>query len=94
MTVYNKSRYVPTPAYMTRGVKLLKLRTRKQFNFNNATLYTVIQGDTLDFLAYKIYGSSSYFWAILDANPKYQSEMDIKAGDILVIPAVEDVVGE
>lgn len=93
MTVYNKSRYTPTPAYRTRGIKLLKMRERKQFNINNATLYTIIQGDTLDVLAYKIYGSSSYFWAILDANPKYQSEMDISAGDILIIPAVEDVVG-
>lgn len=93
MTIYEKSRYVPTPVYITRNTKLLKLRERKKFNLDNASFYTIIQGDTLDVLAYRTYGSSAYMWAILDANSKYQSPLDVKAGDNIVLPAFEEVVG-
>ena len=54
--------------------------------------YTVIQGDTIDGIAYKQYGNAQLGWAIMDANPTFQSEMDIEAGDIIKIPPFEEVV--
>lgn len=93
MSVYENSRYVQVPAYRARNTVVLTLRERRKFNMDNASFYIVIQGDTLDYLADKFYGSSAYLWAILDANPSYQSELDMKAGDRIVIPAPEDVLG-
>lgn len=93
MSVYVNSRYVQVPAYKARNTQVLKLRERKKFNMDNITFYTVIQGDTLDYLADKFYGSSAYLWAILDANTSYQSELDMKAGDRIIIPAPEEVLG-
>lgn len=53
MSVYVNSRYVQVPAYKARNTQVLKLRERKKFNMDNITFYTVIQGDTLDYLADK-----------------------------------------
>ena len=41
--------------------------------------------DRLDNMAYRFYGSSEYWWIILDAN-NYQIEFDIEPGEILRIP--------
>lgn len=93
MAVFRGSRYTPTPVYIRRGeTALLSIRNRNKFNIDSATYYTVVQGDTLDGIAYKQYGNAQLGWAILDANPSYQSEIDIKPGDILTIPAFSEVV--
>lgn len=68
------------------------IRSRNHFNLSKATYYTVVQGDTIDGIAYKHYGNTQLWWAIMDANPQYQSEIEIKAGDILCIPPFEEVV--
>ena len=44
-------------------------------------------------MAYRYYGVSALRWAILDANPKYKTEFDIKCGDRILIPDYEEVVG-
>jgi phage tail protein X len=54
--------------------------------------YTVVQGDTIDGIAYSNYGNAQLGWAIMDANPALQSEMDIKAGDVIKIPPFDEVV--
>ena len=91
--VFKGSRYTRTPAYIKQGETLvLEMRERVKFDLSNATYYTVVQGDTLDGIAYKEYGNAQYYWAIMDANPQYQSEIEIKAGDILCIPPFEEVV--
>lgn len=93
MAVFQGSRYVKTPAYVRRGETLV-LRIRERVHFSEALCryYTVVQGDTLDGIAYTQYGNAQLGWAIMDANPVYQSEMDIKAGDVLKIPPFEEVV--
>lgn len=93
MSVYKNSRYVKTPAYVRRGETLiLSIRNRNNFDLTNATFYTFLQGDTIDGVAYKYYKNPQLWWAIMDCNPKYQSEIEIKAGDILTIPPYDEVV--
>ncbi len=93
MAVFKGSRYVKTSAYIRRGEALvLSIRKKNKFNLSNATYYTVVQGDTIDGIAYKQYGNAQLYWAIMDANPQYQSELDIKPGDLLTIPPYEEVV--
>ena len=93
MAVFRGSRYVKTPAYVRGGQTLiLDMRERSHFNEANCAYYTVVQGDTLDGIAHKKYGNAQLGWAIMDANPSYQSEIEIKPGDILKIPPFEEVV--
>lgn len=43
-------------------------------------------GDRLDFLAYRFYGSSLDWWRILDANPEVLNPSQIAPGTLLRIP--------
>lgn len=93
MAVFRDSRYTKTSAYIRRGETLvLSIRKRNYFDTSKATYYTVVQGDTIDGIAYRQYGNAQLYWAIMDANPKYQSEVEIKPGDVLVIPSYDEVV--
>lgn len=92
MSVYKGSRFINTPLYPESGVQVFGIRSRCKFNLTNSTYYTVIQGDTIDGIAVRQYGNSQLWWAIMDANPQYQSEIEIKAGDVLCIPPFEEVV--
>lgn len=93
MAVFQDSRYTKTSAYIRQGGNLiLSIRNRNYFNVDNATYYTVNQSDTLDGIAYSHYGNAQLGWAIMDANPKYQSEIEIKPGDVIVIPSFDEVV--
>ena len=94
MAVFENSRYVQSPLYV-RGdseTPTLKIRDRHNFDLENATIHTWSAEDTLDGIAYKYYEEPDFRWAILDANPKYRTEFDIKVGDTLYIPAYEDIV--
>ena len=94
MAVYENSRYLHT-TQMTRlgwNVPILDVRKRYTFNENNYIYYTWVEGDTLDGLAYKMYGEPALRWAILDANPRYSSEFDIMCGDSIAIPSDSEVI--
>lgn len=93
MSVFRDSRYTKTRAYIRQGGNLiLGIRERNHFNPDNITYYTVVQGDTIDGIAYAHYGNAQLWWAIMDANPQYQSEVDIKPGDVIAIPSYDEVV--
>ena len=93
MAVFRDSRYTKTPPYIRQGNNLiLSIRERNYFNIDKATYYTVVQCDTIDGIAYKQYGNAQLWWAIMDANPKYQSEIEINPGDVLIIPSYDEVV--
>jgi phage tail protein X len=93
MAVFQGSRYTSTSAHYRNGDALiLDIRTRRVFDMTNATYYTVVEGDTLDGISYNQYGKASMMWALLDANPKFQSELDIKPGDVLAIPPLSEVL--
>ena len=94
MAVYDNSRYLHTRQSTRLGWNSPTLEVRKRFTFNQETCanHEWCQGDTLDGIAHRYYGISALRWAILDANPKYRTEFDIKSGDIILIPDYEEVV--
>lgn len=93
MAIYDDSRYMRTAPYQREdGTQLLSLRKRFTFNLDMATAYTWQQGDTLDGVAYSQYQIMDLRWAILDANPKYKTEFDIRPGDVIYIPDIDEVV--
>lgn len=94
MAVYENSRYLHTRVMTRLGWDSPTLQIRERFSFNqdNCTSYEWCDGDTLDGVAYKYYENTALRWAILDANPKYRTEFDIKNGDIILIPDYDEVV--
>ena len=94
MAVYENSRYLHTRVMTRLGWDSPTLQMRERFSFNqdNCTSYEWCDGDTLDGVAYKYDESTAVRWAILDANPKYRTEFDIKNGDIILIPDYDEVV--
>lgn len=90
---YEGSRYSFTKTYISsRNRETYEARQRVKFSSEEGIMYTVIEGDTIDGIAYKVYGNAQLWWAILDANPQYLTELDINAGDIILIPAYSEVV--
>ena len=94
MAVHENSRYLHTKIANKLGwdVPILKIRERFTFNQEDCMNHEWCEGDTLDGVAFKYYGACALRWAILDANPKYRTEFDIKNGDIILIPDYEEVV--
>ena len=94
MAVYENSRYLHTRVMTRLGWDSPTLQMRERFSFNQdtCTSYEWCDGDTLDGVAYKYYENTALRWAILDANPKYRTEFDIKNGDIILIPDYDEVV--
>lgn len=52
----------------------------------NDLVYKVKVGDRLDILAQRFYNDPQKGWVILQANPEYTNEYEIKAGETLIIP--------
>lgn len=86
------SRYLNTRLLNNYGTQFLSSRERAVFNLEKCTHYTYKATDTLDSLSYRVYDNSSLGWAILDCNRQYLTELDIKVGDVLLIPPFEEVV--
>jgi len=55
--------------------------------------YIVQTGDRIDRIARVLLGSVIYWKYIMLVNPKYLDPTDIKAGDIIFIPKIENVEG-
>lgn len=94
MAVYENSRYLHTRQMTRLGADIPTLEIRQRFTFNqeDCTTHEWCEGDTLDGIAYRYYGICALRWAILDANPNYRTEFDIKNGDTVLIPDYEEVV--
>lgn len=94
MAVYENSRYLHSQMYYRSGFDVPVLDIRGRFSFNESLFrrYRWQEGDTLDGISVKYYGLTAFRWAILDANPQYSTEFDIKSGDIINIPDYEEVV--
>jgi nucleoid-associated protein YgaU len=50
-------------------------------------LHVVTGADTIDGLAYKIYGDGTLWWAIANLNPEVQDFSVLTTGQVLRIPA-------
>lgn len=94
MGVYANSRYLHTAMLTRRGHDRPTFEIRERFSFDEQTsdAYTWIDGDTLDGVAYKFYQNTALRWALLEANPQYRTEFDIKPGDIIMVPSFNEVV--
>ena len=81
--LFQGTRYTNTPAYIRDGGALIvDIREQAEFDLSKATYYTVVEGDTVDGIAYKQYGNAALWWAIMDANPQFQHEIEIKPEDL------------
>ena len=90
--VFLNSRYVTDPLITARNTKMLNPFVQKhKFNLDDAKFYTFVQGDTIEGIAYRLYGNAQLWWAIMEVNPKYQAEMEIQPGDSLLIPPYSEV---
>lgn len=49
--------------------------------------------DRIDNVAFEEYEDSGFWWAIMDANPKYLTPYDIQVGDTIIIPPYEAIRG-
>lgn len=92
--LFDNSRYLKTKMIKRTGMDsyTFQIRTRNTFNLDAGVYYEWVEGDTLDGVAYDFYGEVALRWAILDANPKYRTEFDIKSGDSVFIPSYDEVV--
>jgi hypothetical protein len=60
-----------------------------QMNRAKTRIWTI--DDRIDNVAYEEYQNNSFWWAIMDANPKYMSPYDIQVGDVIIIPPYEAI---
>lgn len=93
MAVFEGSRYLKTYLYEFKtDTPQLKIRKTAKMNLIKSNTYIVLPGDRIDSIAYKLYGNAQMWWAIMDANPRYFCETEIKVGDILIIPPYNEVM--
>ena len=78
MAVYENSRYLHTQLMTRLGWDSRTFQMRERFSFNQDNC--------------QLYDNTALRWAILDANPKYRTEFDIKNGDVILIPDYDEVV--
>lgn len=90
--IFTGSRYADTNLYNREGVNVFERRNLINFTMENSTKHIVSQSDTVSTLAYSFYGDAQLWWVILEANPRYSTVFEIKAGDILNIPSKEEVI--
>jgi hypothetical protein len=98
MAIYKGSRYQTTKVYnFYDGEKFIplfnlrKLSTQLTNLQDNSRTYLWKSTDRIDILSYNEYGDSSLWWAIMDANPRYMSPLEIQVGDIISIPKYETI---
>ncbi|MFI6289875.1 tail protein X [Streptomyces sp. NPDC051018] len=73
---------VTAPDGTTRRVVALRLGRRPT---ETASPYRLADGEALDLLARRFYGTEDLWWRILDANPRV-FPLDLRAGDVLNMP--------
>lgn len=75
---------VETPDGGLRDVIAMRLMRRE--TEGQMTRHVVMQGEQIDLLARRYFGSERIWWRILDANPVLYP-LDLRPGDVLDVPA-------
>jgi len=91
MGIFQGSRYTHTPLTLRETTLSFMRRERESFSKVGAWTYIFQAGDSLDKLAFKCFGSPRLWWVLLEANPRFKLECEVKPGDTLMIPAYEEV---
>ena len=92
MAVFEGSRYVTTKLKkFGRDVPMIGIRLPVRFDPGTCRHHTVRPGERVDGIAYREYGRADLYWAIMDANQRYFSELDIKVGEVVLIPPLREV---
>lgn len=93
--IYRGSRYTQTkavPSETGSNTYVFERRDLAEFTFKDCKSHIWTEGDTIDGVSFKYYGSTQYWWVIMDANVKYVFPTDIQVGDVLVIPSISEVL--
>lgn len=90
--IYENSRYLKANVKEIDGVYLFKPRNKYSISNNGAKIHQFTAGDTLDGLAKYYLNNSQLWWAILEVNPQYKSELEIPYGTNLIIPSYHEVI--
>lgn len=94
MAVFEGSRYMTGKLKrFGRDFPLIDIRRPARFSPDDCERHTVRPGERVDGIAYERYGRADLWWAIMDANPRYFGEMEIKPGDVLLLPHMRDIAG-
>ena len=94
MVLKKGSRYEKVRVYThvdpKRGVNSLFKRRRPLIFPPDSEIirHMVIEGETLDYLAYEYLGDARLWWVILELNSKYLTPYDINIGDIILVPTI------
>lgn len=92
--IYVGSRYKDCKAEYDSETERVTFAIRTPYNFDkrNCIVHLMVEGETLEQLAYKNYGDSQLWWVIMEANSKYNFEFEIQPGDTILIPTKQEVV--
>lgn len=91
--IFKGSRYTKTKVFeQDDGIKVFETRDLAEFTLKGSKSHVWTEGDTIDGVSHKYYGTAQYWWAIMDANVRYMFPTDIQIGDILVIPHLSEVL--
>ena len=90
--IYENSRYLGADVKDVDGVYVFKPRSQYKIGTTGAKIHVFSEGDTLDVLANYYLNNPQSWWAILEVNPKYRSELEIPYGENLVIPSYHEVM--
>ena len=56
--------------------------------------YQVLKGDRIDYLAYRVYGKSPFWWVVASANDLGLLPTELVTGDTLTIPNAYGVLSQ
>lgn len=92
MPISRNSRYINSQVYTATldgsNRTLIDSSSRSAVVFTGGSTHQVVEGDTLEGIAYKVYGDASKWWAIADANSIYNPLFDLVVGSLLNIPVL------
>lgn len=77
------SRYLVSPEI---GFDGKIIATRKDADPVRVSRYMVASGDTIENMAFKLFGDPSQWWRIADVNPQIEFPLDIISGMEIRIP--------
>lgn len=91
MTVFLNSRYANGPLAQVRAGETYTTTVFRRFPGVQYVVYidyTWKDGDQIDSFAHALFGDSSLWWKIMDANPEVLDPFNIAPGTILRVPRV------